>query len=84
MNANDGPHEVAAHDLSYASPMGGRVTAYLVAPPGAGAFAGQHAGIIFWHPGDADRAFFLDEAVVLARAGGVSLLIDAPWEGGEK
>src|SRR5262244_1995486 len=34
------------YDVSYASPQGGRVTAYLVAP----ATKGRHAGIIFAHP----------------------------------
>jgi cephalosporin-C deacetylase-like acetyl esterase len=67
--------EIAVHDLSYASPMGGRVTAYLIVPPGEGSLA----GIIFAHPGDANRAFFLKEAVTLAQAGGASLLVDAPW-----
>jgi dienelactone hydrolase len=66
--------DVAVHDLSYASPMGGRVTAYLVVPPGEGPFA----GILFLHPGGGSRASFLDEALALAQAGAVSLLIDGP------
>jgi len=66
-------------DLSYASPRGGRVPAYLVLPAGRGPFA----AILFGHwmmPGSPlkNRAEFLDEAVVLARSGAVSLLIDAP------
>jgi dienelactone hydrolase len=66
-------------DLSYASPRGGRVPAYLVLPAGRGPFA----AILFGHwmmPGSPlrNRREFLDEAVVLARAGAVSLLIDAP------
>jgi cephalosporin-C deacetylase-like acetyl esterase len=68
--------QVVVHDLSYASPMGGRVTAYLVVPPGEGSFA----GILFAHPGDGSRASFLSEALTLAQAGGgVSLLVDSPW-----
>ncbi len=67
--------QVAVHDLSYASPMGGRATAYLVVPPGDGPFA----GILFAHPGDGSRASFLDEALTLAQAGVVSLLVDSPW-----
>jgi dienelactone hydrolase len=51
------------------------VTAYLVAPPGEGMFA----GLIYAHPGDGDRGYFLDEAVAMAPAGVVSLLVDAPW-----
>ncbi len=31
---------VKIHDISYASPMGGRVPAFLVVPPGKGPFAG--------------------------------------------
>ncbi len=70
---------VTVVDLTYASPRGGRVPAYLVVPDGRGPFA----AVLFGHwmmPGSplANRREFLDEAVVLARAGAVSLLIDAP------
>jgi len=66
-------------DLSYASPRDGRVPAYLVVPAGPGPFA----AILFGHwmmPGSPlmNRRQFLDEAVVLAHSGAVSLLIDAP------
>jgi dienelactone hydrolase len=65
-------------DLSYASPRGGRVPAYLVVPQGHGPFA----GLLFGHwmmQGSPlkNRGEFLEEAVVLARSGAVSLLIDA-------
>jgi len=65
-------------DLSYASPRGGRVPAYLVVPTGNGPFA----AILFGHwmmPGSPlrNRNEFLDEAVALAQAGAMSLLIDA-------
>src|SRR5690242_1019314 len=33
-------HGVQVHDISFLSPMGGRVSAYLVTPPGKGPFAG--------------------------------------------
>ena len=67
-------------DLTYASPRGGRVPAYLVVPDGRGPFA----AVLFGHwmmPGSPmrNRREFLEEAVVLARAGAVSLLIDAPY-----
>lgn len=67
-------------DLTYASPRGGRVPAYLVVPEGRGPFA----AVLFGHwmmPGSPmrNRREFLEEAVVLARAGAVSLLIDAPY-----
>ncbi|MDY7077347.1 MAG: acetylxylan esterase [Chloroflexota bacterium] len=67
--------QIAVHDISYASPMKGRVTAYLVVPPGEGPFA----GILFAHPSDGSRGSFLEEAVWLAKAGTVSLLVDSPW-----
>ncbi len=66
---------IQVHDISYASPKGGRVTAYLVVPPGKGKFA----GLIFMHVRPGSRAIFLDEALSYARMGGVSLLIDAPF-----
>jgi hypothetical protein len=62
------------HDISYASPKGGRVSAYLVVPPGKGPFA----GIIFLHSGQWDRHEFLAEALLLAQAGAVSAFLDAP------
>ena len=66
-------------DMSYASPRGGRVPAYLVVPQGRGPFA----AVLFGHwmmDGSPlkNRREFLEEAQVLARAGAVSLLIDAP------
>jgi dienelactone hydrolase len=71
---------VTIHDISYASPKGGRVPAYLVLPPGQG----PYAGILFGHWAKEgspvrNRKEFLDEAVALAHAGAVSLLIDAPF-----
>ena len=62
-------------DISYASPYGGRVPAYLVVPPGKG----QFAAVIFMHEGGADRTEFLSEAVTLAHQGVVSIMIDAPY-----
>lgn len=66
---------VRIHDISYASPKAGRVTAYVVVPPGKGKFA----GIVFMHQRPGSRKVFLDEAVRFAKAGAVSLLIDAPF-----
>jgi dienelactone hydrolase len=71
--------DVAIHDISYASPKGGRVPAYLVVPGGKGPFAAVIWG--HWYmPGSAflNRKEFLDEAVTLAPAGVVSLLTDGP------
>jgi hypothetical protein len=74
------PGGVTVVDLTYASPRGGRVPAYMVLPRGRGPFA----AVLFGHwmmSGSPlrDRRQFLEEAVVLARAGAVSLLIDAPY-----
>ena len=66
---------LSIQDISYASPKGGRVTAYLVVPPGKGKFA----GVIFMHARPGGRNTFLNEALSLAKAGAVSLLIDAPF-----
>ncbi len=78
---------VKVYDLSYASPVGdrgarvgpnaGRVPAYLVVPRGTGPFP----AVIYGHwcmPGSAqmNRSEFLEEALVLARAGVISLLPD--------
>jgi dienelactone hydrolase len=78
---------VKIYDLSYSSPVGdrgaevgpngGTVTAYLVAPPGRGPFP----AVIYGHwcmPGSdkKNRTEFLDEAIVLAHSGVVSLLPD--------
>lgn len=70
---------VSVHDISYLSPKGGRVPAYLVVPDGKGPFA----AIIWGHwymPGSAfmNRKEFLDEAVAMAPSGVVSLLPDGP------
>lgn len=70
---------VALIDVSYASVAPGRVEAFLVVPSGEGTFP----GVIYVHPGPGNRHTFLDEAVELARHGGASLLIDAPWSRGE-
>lgn len=71
--------DVAVHDISYASPKGGRVPAYLVVPSGKGPFAAVIWG--HWYmPGSEflNRKEFLAEAVALAPAGLVSLLPDGP------
>jgi cephalosporin-C deacetylase-like acetyl esterase len=80
---------VRIHDINYASPKFGRVPAYLVEP----ADKGKHAGLVFGHWAPGNRTEFLPEAILYARAGAVSLLIEypcdrpAPWrrcEPGEK
>jgi dienelactone hydrolase len=71
--------DVTIHDISYVSPKGGRVPAYLVVPAGKGRFAAVIWG--HWYmPGSEflNRKEFLAEAVALAPSGVVSLLIDGP------
>jgi dienelactone hydrolase len=78
---------VKIYDISYSSPMadraaavgpnGGTVTAYVVVPSGKGPFP----AVIYGHwcmPGSKkkNRAEFLDEAIVLAHSGVLSLLPD--------
>ncbi|MCI0444814.1 hypothetical protein L0152_16605 [bacterium] len=62
-------------DISYASPKGGRVGAYLIIPPGKGPFA----GMMFGHWGLGTRSEFIPEALLYAQAGVVSILPDYPW-----
>ncbi len=57
---------IGVHDITYASPKGG------IVPSGEGPFP----GIIFVHWGQGNRTKFLSEALLLARVGAESLLID--------
>jgi dienelactone hydrolase len=78
---------IKIYDISYKAPVGdraslvgpngGNATAYLVVPPGKGLFP----AVIYGHwcmPGSEkkNRTEFLDEAIVLAHSGVISLLID--------
>ena len=65
---------VRVYDSSYASPRGGRVRAYTVVPDRKGRFA----GIVWQHGGGQTRNWFLPDAIALARAGAISILMDAP------
>jgi dienelactone hydrolase len=72
---------VQIQSISYISPLGGRVTGYLVVPVGKGPFA----GLLYMHGAQGSRSTFLGEAVRMAEMGAISLLIDglpsrtAPW-----
>lgn len=67
--------EVSLLDLSYTSPTLGKLKAYWVSP-----FAKEpSASVLFVHPGPGNRDSFLEEAILLARRGMASLLIEAPW-----
>lgn len=66
---------VEVHDISYASPRGSRVTAYLIVPAAEGPFA----GVIFLHWAAGNRDEFLNEASQIAKLGAVCILLDAPF-----
>ncbi len=70
---------VTVHEISYASPKGGRVPATLVVPDGKGPFAAVIWGHWYWENSEfRNRRQFLAEAVALAPSGVVSLLTDGP------
>jgi len=64
------------HDITYTSPKGGPVGAYVIVPNGKGPFA----AILFGHWGNGTRAEFIPEAKIYARAGAISLIPDYPWD----
>lgn len=67
------------YDITYDSLQGGVVPAYLVVPRGRGPFAAVIWGHWYWNNSSMrNRKEFLDEAIVLADAGVVSLLTDGP------
>lgn len=68
--------EFTIHDITYASPKGGRVPAYLVVPKGKGPFA----GVLFGHYGLGTRSEFIPEAKLYAKAAALSLIPDYPWD----
>src|SRR3989442_372369 len=59
---------------SFQSPKGGKVNMLVVRPVGKGPFA----GIVYQHGGVTTVLTYLAEAEVLARAGALSLILDAP------
>ena len=70
---------VTIQDITYTGSNGDTVPAYLVIPKGAGKFA----GVVWGHwlmpsSANSNRGEFLEEAIALAPAGVISLLIDAP------
>jgi dienelactone hydrolase len=62
-------------DITYASPRGGEVSAYLIFP----SQQAPRASVIFGHWGEGNREEFVEEALVLARLDVVSLCLDAPF-----
>ncbi len=71
----EGQGGISIHDITFDSPVQGKVTAYLVTPAGSGPFP----AILYAHwyeELNSNRREFLDEAVRLAKDGVVSLLVD--------
>jgi dienelactone hydrolase len=68
------PYPIAIHDVSYASPRGGRVPAYLVVPPGKGPFP----AVVYLHGSGGNRVELLAQATWMAARGAVTLTLDAP------
>jgi dienelactone hydrolase len=67
------------YDITYESPKGGVVPAYLVVPKGRGPFAAVIWGHWCWQNSELrNRKQFLDEAIALAPSGLISLLTDHP------
>ncbi len=62
-------------DITYTSPKGGKVSAYLISPNKQPTIA----GLIFGHWGQGDRTEFVDEAMFLTPLGFASLCLDAPY-----
>jgi dienelactone hydrolase len=71
--------EVAVRDITFPSPVDGEaIRAYLVVPPGDGLFP----AILYVHwlgEHNSNRDEFLDEAVMMAGEGVISLLVDGMW-----
>jgi cephalosporin-C deacetylase-like acetyl esterase len=72
--------DATVYDITYASPKGGGVPAYLVVPAKAkGPFAAVIWGHWYWRNSEMrNRKQFLDEAVAVAPSGVISLLTDGP------
>jgi cephalosporin-C deacetylase-like acetyl esterase len=66
---------VTVTDINFASATGERATAWLVAPPGEGPFA----GLVYLHGSETNRNDFLDEAEAMATGGAISIVLDAPF-----
>ena len=62
-------------EISYPSPHGGTVSAFLLIPEGKG----PYPAVVYGHWGNGTSASFLPEAMMLARAGVVSFIPDAPF-----
>ncbi len=68
-------YPVQVRDISYTSPRGGRVSAYLVVPPGKGPFP----AVLYLHGSGEDRTRLVVPAAWLAARGAVALAIDSAF-----
>lgn len=73
--------EVDARGCGFTGPKGGRVNVILVLPRTG---KPPYAGVIFQHGGGQSMTNYLSEAFILARAGVVSIIADAPARGDGK
>ncbi len=67
-------YPIKIHDVSFTSPKRGRVSGYLVTPPGPG----RHPAILYMHGSGGTRADFIPLASYMAARGAVGLTIDSP------
>jgi dienelactone hydrolase len=68
-------YPIEVRDVSFASPRGGRVPAFLVLPPGKGPFP----AVIYLHGSGEDRTRLVVPATWLAARGAVALVIDSEF-----
>jgi dienelactone hydrolase len=67
--------DVTVHSITYASPRGGTVSAYLIVPAGKGPFP----AVLYMHGVGSPPDQFLSEATAMAQKGVAGLLIAAPY-----
>jgi dienelactone hydrolase len=70
-------YPIRVHDISFASPKGGRVLGYLVLPP----VKGRKPAVIYMHGSGGNRTQFLAPASWIAARGAVALTLDSPEVG---
>src|SRR5439155_26527144 len=68
-------YPIQVRDVSYASPRGGRVPAFLVLPPAKGPFP----AVIYLHGSGEDRTRLVVPAAWLAARGAVALVVDSEF-----
>ena len=67
-------YPIAVRDVSYASPKGDRVSAFLVVPP----TEGRHPAIVYVHGAGGDREEMVVQATWMAARGAVALVVTVP------